>query len=210
MRLHRVRKGVCVPEQSRVDQPGREPPGKDGEGIAAVFQRFARRLMAFARRNLGRGVRRKVDEEDIIQSVFATLAEIQAKKRPDLESSDELWGLLARLTRRKCVKYRRRFFAQRRDIRRESRPPHELDERHYEFQLEQPLPDETVAAQDVIEYVTRGLDEMQWGICLLRLAGYSIQEISSKMECSERTVYRVLALVRERLESEDTAKALEE
>jgi len=205
-----MRKGVCVSEQSHTRQPDRESPGKGGEGIGGIFQRFARRLMAFARRNLGRGVRRKVDEEDIIQSVFATLAEIQAKKQPDLESSDELWGLLARLTRRKCVKYRRRFFAQRRDIRRESRPADELDERHYEFEVEQPLPDETVAAQDVIEYVTRGLDETQRGICLLRLAGYSIQEISSKMECSERTVYRVLALVRERLESEDAAKTLEE
>lgn len=192
-------------EQRHSNEPNREWSGEAGEGIGPVFRRFARRLLAFARKKLGRGVRRKVDEEDVIQSVFTTLAEIQSKKRPDLEISDELWGLLARLTRRKCVKYRRRFYAQRRDVRREQLAGAYPDERHYEFQVDQPLPDETVAAQDAIEFVTRGLDETQRGICLLRLAGFSIQEIADKMECSERTVYRVMALVRERLEAEDAA-----
>lgn len=194
-----------VSEQRHSNEPHRESPGEVGDGIGPLFRRFAKRLLAFARKKLGRGVRRKVDEEDIIQSVFTTLAEIRSKKRPDLETSDELWGLLARLTRRKCVKYRRRFYAQRRDVRREQLAGAYPDERHYEFQVDQPLPDETVAAQDVIEFVTRGLDETQRGICLLRLAGFSIQEIADKMECSERTVYRVLALVRERLEAEDAA-----
>lgn len=205
-----MRKGVRVSEQRRASQPHLEPPEKAGDGIGRIFQRFARRLLAFARRKLGRGVRRKVDEEDILQSVFATLAQIQSKRRPELENTDELWGLLARLTRRKCVKYRRRFYSQRRDIRREKLAGAYPDERHYEFQVDQPLPDETAAAQDVIEYVTRGLDETQRGICLLRLAGFSIQEISDRMECSERTVYRVLALVRERLQLEDAAKVAEE
>ncbi|MGQ9820853.1 MAG: sigma-70 family RNA polymerase sigma factor [Thermogutta sp.] len=196
-------KGVHVSEQRHTNEPPRESSGEAGEGIGPIFRRFARRLLAFARKKLGRGVRRKVDEEDIIQSVFTTLAEIRSKKRPDLETSDELWGLLARLTQRKCVKYRRRFYAQRRDVRREQLAGAYPDERHYEFQVDQPLPDETVAAQDAIEFVTRGLDETQRGICLLRLAGFSIQEIGDKMGCSERTVYRVLALVRERLDAED-------
>ncbi|MGQ9914227.1 MAG: sigma-70 family RNA polymerase sigma factor [Thermogutta sp.] len=196
-------KGVHVSEQRHTNEPHRESSGEAGEGIGPIFRRFARRLLAFARKKLGRGVRRKVDEEDIIQSVFTTLAEIRSKKRPDLETSDELWGLLARLTQRKCVKYRRRFYAQRRDVRREQLAGAYPDERHYEFQVDQPLPDETVAAQDAIEFVTRGLDETQRGICLLRLAGFSIQEIGDKMGCSERTVYRVLALVRERLDAED-------
>ncbi len=198
-----------MPEQSLQATPNPELPEESGDKMGRIFQRFARRLSALVRRILGWAVRRKVDEEDILQSVFTTLAEIQAKKRPELENSDELWGLLARLTRRKCIKYRRYFFAQRRDVRRENPNEGELDERHYEFQVNQPLPDETVAAQDLVEYVVAGLDETQRGICLLRLAGYSVEEISREMGCSERTVYRILALVRERLELED-AQPVEE
>ena len=100
--------------------------GGDDRAAAEVFRRFTHRLIGLARSRLDHLIRRKVDPEDILQSVYRTFFRRYARGAFDLESWDGLWGMLTVITVRKCD-YRRKFFrAACRDVQprgRRRRPP---------------------------------------------------------------------------------------
>src|SRR5262245_35467145 len=93
------------------------------EGAAeAVWERFARRLVALAATRLPNRLRARVDPEDVVQSVFKSFFARQAGARFTLENWDNLWTLLTVLTVRKCGHRVVHFQAARRDVRREAQP----------------------------------------------------------------------------------------
>src|SRR5262245_38620233 len=67
----------------------------DEEAAREVHRRYARGLVALACRQLSASVRRKVDPESVVQSVFASFFQRQKDEEfPDLGDWDDLWGLL--------------------------------------------------------------------------------------------------------------------
>jgi RNA polymerase sigma-70 factor (ECF subfamily) len=74
----------------------------DADAADALFQKFAGRLIALARRRLGGRMRRKVDPEDILQSVFRSFFFRQADGRLVPRNWNHLWVLLVTITTRKC------------------------------------------------------------------------------------------------------------
>ena len=62
-----------------------------------------------------------------------------------------------------------------------------------------PTPEEAASLTETLEFVMRGLDEAQQRMLVLRLEGYTVAEISQEVRRSERTVQRVLGLVRKGL-----------
>ncbi len=94
-----------------------------GSGTATeLVERYTDRLLAVARRKLAGPVQRKIDPEDILQSVFRCFFERVARNQYTWPNEPSLWGLLLRLTQSKCGRQRRYFQAARRDIRREQEP----------------------------------------------------------------------------------------
>src|SRR5262249_33355905 len=85
--------------------------GGDEEAAAAVFPRFARRLVGLARRQFASGLGPRADAEDIVQSVYRSFFTRQGQGEFRLFDWDGLWGLLTVITLRKCanrLKYLRR------------------------------------------------------------------------------------------------------
>jgi RNA polymerase sigma-70 factor (ECF subfamily) len=139
-----------------------------------------------------------VDPEDVVQSVFRSFFARYADTRFRLEGWDNLWTVLTVLTVRKCGHRLRHFRADRRDVKRESPPLADpgTSEKGWEAAAPEPTPSEALLLSETLEEVLKGLKPAQRPIVELRLQGYTIEEISGQVGCTERTVYRVLDKVR--------------
>jgi RNA polymerase sigma-70 factor (ECF subfamily) len=166
-----------------------------------IFNRFAGRLVGLARRRIDERLRRKLDPEDVIQSVFRSFFTRQAEGQFDLESWPDLWSLLVVMTIRKCGGRIDYFFAACRDVRQEvtKAPESEDSAGGWQAIARDPTPSEVVALTDMLEQLTLGLEERGRHVLSLSLQGYTVPEIKSQLGCSERTVFRVLDQVKKRL-----------
>ena len=173
-----------------------------GDSAAAerVFARFAGRLIGLARRRLGARLRGKEDAEDVMQSVLKSFFVRQAGGEFELGDWDGLWALLTVITLRKCGYRTRRFLAARRDVRREAAPSSPDEAGGWEAVSREPTPEEAAVLAETVEDLFRGLDEDNRRIVELSLQGHRPAEVSAAVGLTERTVYRVLERVRDRLE----------
>jgi DNA-directed RNA polymerase specialized sigma24 family protein len=98
----------------------RSPDGRArDEAAQIIWERFAARLQDLARRHLDNRIRRREDEQDILQSMYASFCAGQREGKPSPASREELWRLLVRITLCKVVNTVHRNYAARRDVRRE-------------------------------------------------------------------------------------------
>ena len=91
-----------------------------GDAARALFERFARRLIGLARSHLDARFLRKIDPEDVVQSVFKSFFLRYGEGALAAEGWDGLWGLLTCITLRKCSERVRYLRAECRDIAREA------------------------------------------------------------------------------------------
>ena len=174
----------------------------DEEAAEVVFHRFANRLMALARKRLGQMVRHKVDPEDVLQSAYKSFFLRQKKGQFQPQSWENLWGLLATITLRKCGHRIEKLYAARRDVRREvdHRAKSDDSSASWEAIAREPTPDEAAILAETVQQVLAGFNDAQRQIVQLSLQGFEIVEVSKLAGCTERTVYRVLERVRTKLE----------
>jgi RNA polymerase sigma-70 factor (ECF subfamily) len=175
----------------------------DQEAARLVFGHFAHRLIALARHRLDPLLRRKVDPEDVIQSVFRTFFARQADGRLRVDSWESLWGLLTAITLRKCGRHIDHFQAACRDVRRERTPEPAGDDSSaggWEAVDAEPTPFQAALLADTLEQLLHDLDERDRQILQLSLQGEDPPRIGAAVGCSERTVKRVLERIRQRLE----------
>src|SRR5262249_49280163 len=94
------------------------------EGAArVVFERFTRRLIGLAHSQLDERFRHKIDPEDLVQSVYKSFFLRYGDGMLAAEGVDGLWGLLTRITVRKCAERIRYHRAACRDMLREAPAP---------------------------------------------------------------------------------------
>jgi RNA polymerase sigma-70 factor (ECF subfamily) len=174
----------------------------DEAAAGRIFHNYARRLIGLARSRLDTRIRQKVDPEDVVQSVFRSFFTRQGGGAYQLEDWDSLWSLLALITLRKCGHHIEQYHAARRDIHREAavQGPPDRSSAVWEPLGRDPSPSEAAMLVETLEALARELDERDGKILALSLEGFAVSEVSARMGCTERTVYRVLAYIRERLE----------
>jgi len=170
---------------------------KQGDEQAAeeIFTRFTSRLIGLARNRLNGQLRQKEDPEDVVQSVLRTFFTRYADDQFELDGWDSLWSLLASIAVRKCGRRVQRFGTAGRDIGREIRMAASDTESRatWEAMSEGPSPEHAAMLNETLEHLLRGLDERKRQTVLLRLQGYTIEEISEQIGRSERSVHRTLA-----------------
>ena len=88
---------------------------------AGIFYRYAATLVRLANDQLASDLRAKFDGEDVVQSALRSFFQRQRDGQFELTSWDSLWGLLVRITLRKCGRRKVCWRAGRRDPQRESR-----------------------------------------------------------------------------------------
>jgi RNA polymerase sigma factor (sigma-70 family) len=180
--------------------------GGDPEGAQQLWDRFSRRLLVLARRNLLDTPRGLADEEDVALSALDSFCRAAEKGRLDnLEGRGGLWQLLVVMVVRKAIDYRN----------------HEKRLKRGGGHAVVPLPADSVAA-DVEDLLSRepgpelaamaaeecrrllhqlGNPELRT-IALLRVEGYTDDEIAQRLGCTRQTVQRRLRLIRQIWEQE--------
>jgi DNA-directed RNA polymerase specialized sigma24 family protein len=186
-------------------------PLKAGDPRAAqqLWERYFQRLVGVARKRLQVRRPRSADEEDVALSAFDNLCRGARQGRfPQLEDRDDLWRLLVLLTVRKASHVIRDEGRQKRGARPVAlpdTPTSDADETDWQQLLSrEPTPE--FAAQ-VAEQCQRLLDLLEArdlrSVALLKMEGYTTEEIAQKLDCTPRTIFRKLGIIRGLWEKEN-------
>lgn len=170
----------------------------DDDASRQLFERFARQLIAMARRRFDGPLKHKVDPEDIVQSAYKSFFLRHADGKVVVGNWNSLWGLLTIITVRKCserVAYHR---AKQRDAAREVVPTGSSPA--IEGLSREPTPDEAAELAETVTRLMDSLDATERPVLELSLQGYSTREISEQLNRAERTVRLLRERVRKRLE----------
>jgi DNA-directed RNA polymerase specialized sigma24 family protein len=178
---------------------------QDGDRAAAerLWECYFGRLVGLARRRLQGASRRAVDEEDVALSVLASFFRAAEQGRfPDLADRDGLWRLLVVMTVRKAMHVIR---DEGRKNPRDGAKAVGLDEKSVLEQLlsGEPTPDFAAQMSEERERALLRLGDAKLRtVALMRLEGYSVEEIAARLGCVGRTVKRKLQLIRDIWEKE--------
>jgi DNA-directed RNA polymerase specialized sigma24 family protein len=166
-----------------------------GDAAAAqpLWERYIRRLVGLARKQLHGRQGRVADEEDIALSAFDSFCRIAAEGRfPELADRDSLWQLLVVITARKAAH----------TVRDEGRKKRgggmfEAGVSLDEMLSREPTPD--FAAQTVEEYerLLAALPDRELAaVAVWRMEGFSVEEIAARLGYAPRSIKRKLSLIR--------------
>ncbi|NLX97735.1 MAG: RNA polymerase subunit sigma-70 [Rhodopirellula sp.] len=178
----------------------------DNAAIQEIWQAYYDRLIRLARKKLGDSSRRAADEEDVALSAFHSFCRgAAAGKFPQLDDRHDLWKLLVTITARKASAQLRRSHRQKRGgggVRGESvfvRDDSSQRGAGIDQVLgQEPTPELAALVAEQCEHLLGRLeDESLRRIALLKLEGYSNDEIAQQLDCAPRTVERKLARIRE-------------
>lgn len=171
------------------------------EAAQPLWERYFAQLVAIARNKLRGTSRRAADEEDVALSAFHSFCRA-AEQFPRLSDREDLWQILVMLTARKAYQERRRQQSLKRGGAGEGADQSQalaLDEAAELDQIvgAEPAPEFAVMIAEQFEALLALLptDELRQ-VARLRLEEYSHPEIAAKLQCTERTVHRRVALIR--------------
>lgn len=184
---------------------------KRGDGAAAepLWERYFARIVDLARARLRASRRRDAgcDEEDAALSAFDSLCAGLARGQfPKVADRDELWRLLVVITTRKALAQARRQFRQKRgggkvvtaaDFADFSDGDGDDDQVLAQAIGSEPTPE--LAAMVAEEYrllLDRLDDDVLRNVAVLRMEGFTTDQVADKLGCARPTVARQLALIR--------------
>jgi DNA-directed RNA polymerase specialized sigma24 family protein len=165
-----------------------------GDPAAAqpLWERYYRRLVGLAREALRDAPRRAADEEDVALWAFDSFFRgVEQGRFPRLNDRHNLWALLVTLTERHAFELRAH----------ENRQKRGGGMERVEATDELPAPDPTPSfAAAMVEQCQRLLEQLADSelrrIALMKLEGYTNDEIAAQLGCVRATVERRLRLIR--------------
>ncbi len=186
---------------------------RDGEGDAAsdLYLRYADRLHRLARKQTSAELARRVEPEEIVQSVFRTFFRRVNVGVYSVPEGKELWGLFLVIALNKIRHAAVYHRAARRDIRKTTSAD-ELAASAYVLQDQVADSTALTVLRLVIEEITKKLPEVKQEMIRLRIEGHEIEEIAHQTGRSSRSVERTLQEFRQVLatklqEADDPSEA---
>jgi DNA-directed RNA polymerase specialized sigma24 family protein len=184
-----------------------------GEAVAVskLWQRYFPRMVELARRQLHGVPRRVADEEDVALNAFDSFCRaVDAGRFPDLHDRHGLWQVLLTLTINKAIDLINHSERDKRAWRRTvlfselaagRARGSGADVLATVLNQQQPDPAFIALLADRLQWLLHQLeDEQLRSIALLKLEGYTNEEIAREERCALSTVERRLRLIRRRLE----------
>lgn len=183
-----------------IDQLDQEAP----DAFEKIWQHFYQRLVEHSARSLKAAPRRESDEEDVAVSAMHSLYRgVQAGRFPVLRNRDDLWKVLLTITGAKAKKQIRRLMTQKRgggEVRGESVFLMKDDGASgglANFADAEPTPEfAELVSIECEERLDQLDDDVLRQIAVLKLQGYSNEEIATEIPCAVRSVERKLARIR--------------
>lgn len=178
----------------------------DEEAAAKLWEHCFPRLLRYATKRLPDNLRRAMDEEDVALSAFKSFC-LGAGRGAfhELKGRDELWRLLLCITARKAQARIRHELREKRGggkVDGESIFTKEVASDSRAAGIGQvpgaaPTPQMLAEFSDECQNLMDLLrDDTLKAIALLRMEGYSVEEISERVGCAKRSVERRLNLIR--------------
>jgi RNA polymerase sigma-70 factor (ECF subfamily) len=160
--------------------------------------RYAERLHALVASQSSKHLARRVDAEEIVQSVFRTFFRRAAHGHYSVPAGEEIWKLLLVIALNKVRAAGVYHRAAKRDMRQT------VGGEVFEHAIEsERCRDEgaLTVLRMVIDELLEGMPAANRQMIELRIEGYEVAEITEKVQRSKRTVERVLQGFRNRLET---------
>jgi RNA polymerase sigma-70 factor, ECF subfamily len=180
----------------------------DLDAATQLYERYTRRLLKLAEGKFPPGINRQIDPEDVVQSVFRSFFRQARKGLYDVPSGSDLWPLLLVVAMNKIRAYGVFHRAAKRDIRRTQSLTHSDAVAKAADSLQQS--DSQPFLQMVAIELLEKLPPVQKSIVELRLEGYQVAEIASRLNRTKRTVERLLSDCRRRLQESLDAEKVDE
>jgi DNA-directed RNA polymerase specialized sigma24 family protein len=177
----------------------------DESALRQLWDHYCRQLVELAKKKLPRNRRRVADEEDIALSAFGSLCRGAREGRfPELRSRDNLWSLLVFITAQKVANRIEHELAQKRGggrVRGHSalggREGSEQGRGFDDLFGQEPGPATLAQWLDEYERLLDALgDPLLREIAVMRVEGFTVDEIATKLNRAKRTVARKLDLIR--------------
>lgn len=165
--------------------------GED-DAATALYTRYAERLIKIADRSAGDDLSARVDAEDIVQSVFRTFFRRVSDGHYLIPEGEELWKLLLVIALNKVRSIAEHHRAAKRDV---------AHTRALDATEPVGFADASEVLRLTIDDVLARIPEPHQQVVRLRIDGYEIGEISSRVAISRRSVERILQSFRKRLQN---------
>lgn len=167
----------------------------DQEAASALHRRYAHRLRALARLRKPSDLNGRVDDDDIVQSVFGSFFRKVSHGSYDVPAGEELWHLFVVITLNKIHAKGVYHRAGKRDIHRTNGG--EAIERVSDVLTSDNQA--CVALRLSVEDALARLPEQHQVVVRLRMEDYEVAEIAQRVGRSKRSVERILQEGRQRL-----------
>ncbi|MEM6689024.1 MAG: sigma-70 family RNA polymerase sigma factor [Planctomycetota bacterium] len=184
---------------------------RDGDEMAAaeIYDRYVARLVALASSRISPGLARRVEAEDVVQSVYRSFFARTGEDRLTVDQSGQLWGLLAAITVNKVRAKARFHSADKRNVATETSIRSSVSC----FGLEptdlarEPTPAEAAALAEQYSKAADKMSPVGRQVFDLFLQNVALEQIAKEVRRSARTVRRELEQARSLLS--ETLQAVE-
>ena len=172
--------------------------GGQRDASTELYLRYAERLHALVSAQCSKDLARRVDAEEIVQSVFRTFFRRAAIGHYSVPAGEEVWKLLLVIALNKVRATGSYHRAAKRNMRKTvggEAFEHAMESEQYRDE------GALTVLRMVIEDLLVGMTAANRRIIELRIEGYEVAEITERVQRSKRTVERVLQGFRNRLET---------
>lgn len=174
--------------------------GGDESAAQKLFATYSAQLLAIARSRLSKSLRAKVCPDDVVQSAFKSFYRKPATAE-SIHDWDGLFGLLIRITHRKCSRQIARYGARKRDASREVSAASDADYDLLDWarDVREPTPDDAALLRETIEELLGRLSEHEKPVLTARLEGHETEAIAGQLNRTRRTVERHTSTIKSQL-----------
>jgi len=177
---------------------------RDGDEQAAdeLFEAYIDGLLGYVRRRMSPALARRLDPEDVVQSVYRSFFTRARDGQFVIERSGDLWRLLLGISFNKLQSQVEHHTAGKRSFRKESHATaSDAAESAFQPAAGGPTVEEVLAVSEELDRLVASLPERHREILDRRLQGESIPDIAAAVGRSERSIRRVLGACRDDLEA---------
>jgi RNA polymerase sigma-70 factor (ECF subfamily) len=187
--------------------PMETPPSSPGD--STILGNYLPKLIRLAEQNLSPALRRKVDENDIAESVILSVILKVREGKLHIEQSEDFWKLLVAVTLNKVRKKARYWKQQKRSIAREQElaadgPRIEEIAIDPSTPLSDPTNEEGEAFAAILEKLSSNLDATCVAVLNMKIEGLSHMQIAEKLQVSTRSVTRYVTRIQHELSQLDS------
>jgi RNA polymerase sigma factor (sigma-70 family) len=161
-----------------------------------LFDRYSERLVALARRHISHRLARRIDPEDVVQSVFRTFFRRAKSGELNLYDPDRLCALLARITINKALDQVSFHRAAKRDMNLDADSGSNDNDPVAQVLDHEPSPDAINQFLDQLEHFLGHFGPEERQVLEMRMHGFTVEEIARRLNTYDRKIYRILERAR--------------